>query len=112
MNFGTENNNNIFVWTSGNYLLSYIMGVNHMAKGLWKKYYDFETDTYSPIFNDFWEAVIEAGAGDFDSNQVAKALEDGLTPQEAARLFLDEAGEDCEVEDFEDFMTHDHSMNW
>ncbi len=75
------------------------------------KYQDQDTMEFTSEFNAFSEAVIAAGCGDFDCEQVANAMDLGWTPFEAAYWFNRDYAEDNQVEDYEDRMNHDMSMN-
>lgn len=76
-----------------------------------RKYQDQKTGDFTAEFEAFCEAVIAAGCGDFDCEQVAKAMDAGMSPVEAAAQFQQDYLDDNQVEDFEDRMNHDMSMN-
>lgn len=80
-------------------------------------YRNAETGEYTAEYEAFEEACMAAGATDFDCKQVASALARGLSPEAAAAEFnkdRDELLDDVSRgygRDFEDTMTHDHSMD-
>lgn len=82
-----------------------------------EKYKDQETGEYTPAYEAFWEAVSDAGADNFDCEQIAQAMDRGLTPKEAAAEFIAEDDELLDDmlhgygNDWEDRMNHDHSMD-
>jgi hypothetical protein len=76
------------------------------------QFYDVVTGEYSKEFNDFYEDVLQYGAMNFDCNQVARAILDGLTPYQAAKQFDRDYSENVQKADWEDIFNHDMSMNY
>lgn len=75
------------------------------------RFYDRETGEFTQEFDDYSAKVTEAGAANFDCEQIARAILDGLTPEEAAEQFNREHAEDRVPVDFEDLIGRDMSMN-
>lgn len=73
-------------------------------------HYDIQTGELSESMQNYWDAVVAAGAENFDCNQLASAMMDGLTPAEAAKEFNAEY-QDRIVIDY-DPLDRDYSMNY
>lgn len=77
-----------------------------------KPYQQFQDEegNYTKEFEDFYEAVEKAGCANFDCNQVARAILERISVEEAVKQF-NKDNDEIEVEDFEDYLNHDTSMN-
>lgn len=69
-----------------------------------------ETGKYTKEYNDYFQAVIDAGGMNFDCEQIAQYMIWNISPEIAAKEF----NEDAETikEDYEDMLNHDMSMNY
>lgn len=77
----------------------------------WQKFWNEETGEYTKEFQDFYDAVGNAGCENYDCNQVAKAIKTGLTVEQAVEEFNLEYEQNRVDEDWEDKFNHDMSMN-
>jgi hypothetical protein len=83
-----------------------------MTHAAYLRFYNMETGEYTKEFQEFYDDVGQYDCPNYDCNQVANAILDGMTAYEAAKLFNQLAEENKIPIDFEDQLNHDMSMNY